>query len=76
MRVDAPTDWVEAVSHLELPKWMDRRLQKLMDAGNEGQLTADEREELKSLVDWTERFSLIRAEALQLLRSAHTEGHA
>lgn len=67
MTVDAPTEWVESVSQLKLPDWADRRLQELMEANNEGRLTSEERAELESLVDWSERISLIRAEALQLL---------
>lgn len=70
MTVDAPTEWVESVSELKLPEWADQRLQTLMDVINDGQLTAEERSELESLVDWSERISLIRAEALLLLGRA------
>ena len=38
-----------------------------MDRNTEGKLTAQEREELESLVDLSERLSLVRAEALRLL---------
>ena len=39
-----------------------------MDRNNEGLLTEDEREELEALVELSERLSLVRAEALQILR--------
>ncbi len=38
-----------------------------MDRNTEGDLTSPEREELESLVELSERLSLVRAEALQLL---------
>lgn len=65
--IAAPVDWVESVSELKLPPRLDRRLQKLMDRNNQGQLTARERSELASLVEMSEELSLVRAEALQLL---------
>jgi hypothetical protein len=65
--ISAPAKWVESVSTLRLPQKADRRLRKLMDRNNEGQLTPQEREELESLVDLSEKLSLVRAEALRLL---------
>jgi hypothetical protein len=65
--ISAPVTWVESVSTLRLPRKTDRRLRTLMDRNNEGQLTVAEREELESLVDLSERLSLVRAEALRLL---------
>jgi hypothetical protein len=65
--ISAPIKWVESVSDLRLPQKADRRLQKLMDRHNEGQLSAQEREELESLVDLSEKLSLVRAEAFRLL---------
>ena len=65
--ISAPVDWVESVSELRLPLRSDRRLQELMDRNNEGELTADERAELESLVEVSETLSLVRARALQLL---------
>jgi hypothetical protein len=38
-----------------------------MDRNNEGELSPPEREELEALVELSERLSLVRAEALQLL---------
>jgi hypothetical protein len=38
-----------------------------MDRNNEGLLTDAEREELESLVEWSESVSLLRAEAFRLL---------
>ena len=57
----------ETIGQLRLPSKADDRLQQLMDRNNEGQLAAGEREELESLVELSERLSLVRAEALLLL---------
>lgn len=65
--VEAPLEWVEAVGNLRLPSKSDQRLQELMDRNNEGLLTEDERADLESLVELSERLSLARAEALHLL---------
>lgn len=65
--IPAPTEWVATIGELRLPTKSDERLQQLMDRNNEGQLTALERDELESLVELSERLSLVRAEALQLL---------
>ncbi len=65
--IDAPKKWVETVGDLCLPPKADRRLQELMDRNNEGLLTESERTDLESLVELSERLSLVRAEALHLL---------
>lgn len=65
--IDAPLDWVETVGNLRLPPKADRRLQELMDRNNEGLLTETERADLESLIELSERLSLVRAEALHLL---------
>ncbi len=65
--VEAPVDLVESVAHLRLPSKEDARLQELMDANTNGTLTAAEREQLESLVEWSESLSLLRARALRLL---------
>ena len=65
--IDAPLEWVESVGNLRLPPKADRRLQELMDRNNEGLLTEAERADLESLVELSERISLVRAEALHLL---------
>ena len=52
---------------LRLPPKADERLQDLMDRNNEGVLTTSEREELEALAELSERLSLVRAEALQIL---------
>lgn len=65
--IDAPLEWVETVGNLRLPPRTDQRLQELMDRNNEGVLTEAERADLESLVDLSERLSLVRAEALHLL---------
>jgi hypothetical protein len=65
--IPAPAEWVEAIGELRLPSKADLRLQQLMDRNNEGELSLPEREELEALVELSERLSLVRAEALQLL---------
>ena len=67
--ISAPLDWVELVSDLRLPPKADRRLQDLMDRNTEGQLTAEEAADLESLVELSQTLSLVRAEALRLLRA-------
>ena len=66
--ISAPVDWIESVGNLRFPSKADRRLQALMDRNNEGLLTEGEREELEALAELSERLSLVRAEALQILR--------
>jgi len=65
--IAAPTEWVEAIGELRFPSTTNRHLQQLMDRNTEGQLSPSEREELVALVELSERLSLVRAEALQLL---------
>jgi len=65
--ITAPIEWVEAVGNLHLPAKADHRLQELMDRNNEGVLLESERGELEALVELSERLSLVRAEALQIL---------
>jgi hypothetical protein len=65
--IPAPAEWVETIGELRLPSKADERLQQLMDRNNEGTLSSLEREELESLVELSERLSLVRAGALQLL---------
>ena len=65
--IEAPLEWVEAIGSLRLPPKADRRLQELMDRNNEGLLTEDDRADLESLVELSERLSLVRARAVLLL---------
>jgi len=65
--ITVPESWVVSVGRLSLPEKTNRRLQALMDRNNEGLLSSSEREELESLVEWSESVSLLRAEALRLL---------
>ena len=58
--IDAPLEWVETVGNLRLPPKTDQRLQELMDRNNEGLLTEAERADLESLVELSERLSLVR----------------
>jgi hypothetical protein len=66
--VEAPMELVERVAELRLPPKTDQRLQALMDRNTEGRLAVGEREELESLVELSEQLSLVRAQALKLLR--------
>ena len=68
--IDAPLEWVETVGQLRLPAKADARLQVLMDRNTEGSISTEERAELESLVELSERLSLVRAEALLLLGRA------
>ena len=65
--IAAPVDWVKAVGNLHLPMKADRRLQQLMDRNNDDLLFPLERDELEALVELSERLSLVRGEALQIL---------
>ena len=65
--IAAPVDWIEAVGNLRFPLKADHRLQELMDRNNEGLLQESEKDELEALVELSERMSLVRAEALQIL---------
>lgn len=65
--IAAPVDWIESVGNLRLPSKADHRLQDLMDRNNEGLLSESEREEFAALVEMSERLSLVRAEAWQIL---------
>ena len=65
--IAAPIDWIEAVGNLRFPSKADHRLQELMHRNNEGPLDESEREELAALVELSERLSLLRGEALQIL---------
>lgn len=65
--IQAPVDLMEAIASLRLPAKADEKLQQLMDRNNEGRLTRSEREELKTLVEWSEQLSLLRARALRVL---------
>ena len=65
--VSAPLHMLEAVAALRLPPVSDRWLSRLMDRNTNGDLTADERDELESLAELSETISLLRAQALAAL---------
>jgi len=65
--VDASMQWVESITVLRLPEQADQRLHVLMDHNNEVLLSEQERADLAALAELSERLSLVRAEALQLL---------
>lgn len=66
--ISTPRDLVETVAKLHLPALADRRLQILMDRNNNGLLTSEEHDDLRALVEVSELLSLVRADALQVLR--------
>jgi hypothetical protein len=65
--IQTPVEFVEAIADLRLPPKEDRRLQELMDRSTNGLLTEAEQTDLAALVEWSEKISLMRAQALQLL---------
>jgi hypothetical protein len=65
--VEAPVEMVEAVAALRLPPRGDRRLQLLMDRNTNGNLTAEQKEELEALVEFSQTIALLRAQALHVL---------
>lgn len=65
--VEAPVELVESVAAMQFPPKADARLRWLMDRNTNGQLTADEREELDGWVELSESMALVRAQALKLL---------
>jgi hypothetical protein len=65
--IPAPVEWIESIGNLRFPAKADHRMQELMDRNNEGLLNPEEREELDALAELSERISLVRAEALQIL---------
>lgn len=65
--VDASMQWVESITVLRLPEQADQQLQVLMDRNNEVLLSEQEQADLAALAELSERLSLVRAEALQLL---------
>ena len=65
--IKIPREMMEELVALRFPPKTDKRLKVLMDRNNDGQLNQSEREELESLVEWSESISLMRAKALRLL---------
>ena len=65
--VPAPRELLESVADMRFPVKTDDRLTWLMGRNTEGQLTPAERDELESLVELSERISLVRAQALRVL---------
>jgi len=65
--IQAPIGVIESVASLRFPPKADKLLQTLMDRNTNGELTAEEREELASLVELSETMALVRAQALHLL---------
>jgi hypothetical protein len=68
--VEVPVPFLKRVAAFKLSPVADRRLQQLMDGNTEGRLSRGERAELRALVDLSERFSLLRAEAFAALTTS------
>lgn len=58
--------WAVVHRHLAWPQ--DARLHELIARGKAGALSPDERAEMESLLDWVDRYTLLRSQALVLLR--------
>ncbi len=65
--IEAPREVFEELLELRFPPRLDARLQRLMDRNTEGELTEAEKEDLETLVELSEKMSLLRAQALRLL---------
>ncbi|MGL6076830.1 MAG: hypothetical protein ACRC8S_21970 [Fimbriiglobus sp.] len=65
--LETPRELVQSVAELRFPAKTDARLQALMDRNTDGKLTTPEREELESLVEFSETLSLLRAQAMEVL---------
>ncbi len=65
--IEAPREMVEAVVNLRLPSKTDQRWQRLMDRNTHGELTADEQNDLESLVELSETIAIVRAQVLHVL---------
>ncbi|WP_425618780.1 hypothetical protein NA78x_002496 [Anatilimnocola sp. NA78] len=66
--IPTPREFVETLSQFRFPPVTDAHLQTLMDLNNDGKLSPTQREELAGLVEMSETMSLVRAQALDLLR--------
>jgi hypothetical protein len=69
--VQAPVELLEAMAELRLPARMDRRLQELMDHNTNGELTEAEREDLQTLVEWSESIAPVRAPSTSWVVNPH-----
>ncbi|MBK8090691.1 MAG: hypothetical protein IPK32_01490 [Verrucomicrobiaceae bacterium] len=67
--ISVPAAWIQSIVDFRLPSQTDGHLRKLMDRNNDGLLLAEEKEELAALAALSEDFSVLRAQALQLLGS-------
>ena len=68
--VEIPVQFLVEMAGIEFPASTQEKLDRLMDKNNEGLLSAEEREELKALVDINERVSLIKGRAKLFLKTA------
>lgn len=68
--IETPIELVTSVADLRFPPKIGAHLQALMDRNTEGQLSDIEKKELEALVELSETISLLRAQALQVLKRA------
>jgi hypothetical protein len=65
--IEAPLEMIEDIADLRFPPKTDQLLQSLMDRNTNGELNAQEREELEGLVELSQAIAMVRAKALQVL---------
>ena len=66
--IEIPLELLEEMARLELPPAAQRALARLMDKNTEGELSPEDREELRALVELNERVSLLKGRAMLVLR--------
>lgn len=66
--ITVPLRLIEALAAIKFPPRTDRRMQVLMDLNNDGALTPEQYDELESLVELNESVSLLKAQAVLLLK--------
>ncbi len=65
--IEAPLEMIENIADLRFPPKTDQLLQSLMDRNTNGELNAQEREELEGLVELSQTIAMVRAKAIQVL---------
>ena len=65
--IEAPLEMIEDIADLRFPPKTDQLLQSLMDRNTNGELNAQEREELEGLVELSQAIAMVRAKAIQVL---------
>ena len=68
--IATPVEWLESVANLRFSKKADELLQTLMDQNMEGNLNESQRDDLEGLAELSEQLSLVRTEALRILKKS------